>query len=279
VTAIELLKEKIASEKELLAAFQQGDAADQIRQHLKKLEAAFVELSPVRLSENQAINRDVRLFDRELPKIGDGHSYFDYKLTEELALRVRALHPDKAEEILGADLIYERHSIDSESVEIVLVQYKIWDDKKLYLSDDRMRAQLDRMSQQTCHMGLCKNTNERHPYRFPYCCSFLRPTDRLQTADQSLRTTGVHLPICYIDSHKSLGSRGAEILEFDSIKSVSLSHTEFESLFRSGKIGSRSLSYSELESLYDKIESMKSTASILIHGQSMCLTESSSVEF
>lgn len=278
VTAIELLNEKIASERELLAELQKGDAADQIRIQLKKFEAALIELSPVRLSENQAINRDVRLFDKELPKIGDGHSYYDYRLTEELVLRVRALHPDKAEEILGADLVYERHSFDTEMVEIVLVQYKIWDDKKLYLSDARMKAQLERMSQQTCKMDMCKNTSDQHPYRFPYCCSFLRPTDRLQSPDQALRTTGLHLPLCYIDSVKSLGSRGADILEYDSIKSVSLTHIEFESLFRSGKIGSRSLSYDELRSLYGKIESMKNSASILLHGQSMRLTGFSSEE-
>lgn len=64
-----------------------------------------------------------------------------------------------------------------------------------------------------------------------------------------------------------MGKRGAPILQRDDVRKVSLSHVEFESLFRSGKIGSRLLKYDELPPLYKSMTSLAATATIVIHAQ------------
>ena len=267
ISPLMLVEKEIATENELLAVAEKGLATDRIRTRVKRLEAARVELTPVHATENQLINRDVKLFDRELPPIGDGHGYSDYKLLDGHVLRVRALHPDKAEEITGADLIYERHQPHVERAEIVMIQYKVWEGKHLYMRDPRMTAQLDRLRHMTCRQHLCERATDQNRFRFPCCCAFLRPTDRLQSADQTLRTSGEHIPVCEIERHKSSGERGAEVLRYEDVKQLSLSHIEFESLFRSGKVGSRMLSYRELAGLYREIGSLAATATVVVHAR------------
>ncbi|QDT10765.1 hypothetical protein [Planctomycetes bacterium K23_9] len=267
ITPLSLVEKNLEEETELLSVADRGQATDRIRQRVKRLEAAKVQLTPARASENQIINRDVKLFSKELPSLDDGHGYSDYELLDEHVLRVRALHPDKAEEITGADLIYERHQPELEKVELVMIQYKIWEGKHLYMKDPRMTAQLERLRSFTCDKNLCESASDQNRFRFPCCSAFLRPTDRLQSADQTLRTSGEHIPICEIEKLKSSGERGAEVLRYEDVKQLSLSHIEFESLFRSGKVGSRLLSYSELSHLYSELDSLSATSTVVIHAR------------
>lgn len=267
ISPLMLVDKELTAEKELLSIADRGEATDRIKQRVKRLELAKIEMTPVAMSENQIINRDVKLFSHELPNIAEGHGYTDYKLLDEHVLRVRALHPDKAEEITGADLIYERHRPELEKVEIVMIQYKIWEGRRLYVSDPRMSAQLERMRKLTCNDGLCEAATNQNRFRFPCCCAFLRPTDRLQSADQKLRTTGEHIPICEIERLKSSGERGGEMLRYEDVKQLSLSHIEFESLFRSGKVGSRMLTYDQLSDLYREIGPLAATATVVIHAR------------
>ncbi|EJG5880614.1 hypothetical protein NAE44_003371, partial [Salmonella enterica] len=104
-------------------------------------------------------------------------------------------------------------------------------------------------------------------YRFPCCSAFIRPTDKLQSADQKLMSTGEHLPICKIDECTSTGKRGARLLEYDNIKDISLSNESFEFLFNTGKIGSRNLTYDELTQLYSNFLQESSLSRVMIYAQ------------
>ncbi len=86
-------------------------------------------------------------------KIGQGHK--DFTLPDGNELRIRVLHPERPEHISGADMIYERHNVRCKTAQIVAVQYKIWDDRWMYLSDERMTRQLAKMETFSCKGGLC----------------------------------------------------------------------------------------------------------------------------
>ena len=108
---------------------------------------------------------------------------------------------------------------------------------------------------------------EQNKYRFPCCSAFLRPTDKLQNAEQKFISTGEHLPICKIEECKSFGSRGGELIEYENIKDVSLSSELFEYLFNRGKIGSRELYPEELEEIYKDTSIISTDDTVVIYAQ------------
>jgi hypothetical protein len=225
------------------------------------------ELNPQPHTEHQLIFRDALAVNRTVPALRSGKSYRDFRLPDNNVLRVRVLHPDRPEHITGADIIYERHSPHSEAARIVAVQYKIWTDKVMYLSDERMRKQLDRLKKFTCDKTVCQQSATENSYRFPCCAGFLRPTDKLQRPDQNFISTGEHLPICMIDKVATTTSRDSAVLEYSKIRDVSLSSETFEQLFNKGKIGSRLLTYSELEELYEEHEVASGNDTVVIYAQ------------
>lgn len=241
---------------------------DQLYKKLNQLYKAREELQPVKHTENQLIFRDVYNVERSIPVLSLGKSAKTFNLPNSDNLRIRVLHPEIPEHITGADLIYEYHYKESEKVSLVFIQYKIWEDKKLYLSDERLNNQLKRLESFTCSKGLCdcidKNKNS---YRFPYCTSFLRPTDALQRADQTLISRGEYIPICKINKSKTIGIRKGEYLDYKGIKDVSLSSLLFEDLFNGGKIGSKRLSYEELSELYRSSDIINSEEKVIIYAQ------------
>ena len=196
----------------------------------------------------------------------EGRAKKDIALPNENNLRIRILHPDKIEAITGADLIYEHHHRYTDEVSLVYIQYKIWHDRKLYMSDQRMKQQIEKLRSITCERGLCECQNQ-NDFRFPYCSSFLRPTDALQSANQKLLSTGEHLPICKINSVLEYGERGGERISYKSIKESSVSGLLFEELFNRGKIGSKKLSYKELKEFYERIELVQKDESVTIYAQ------------
>lgn len=242
---------------------------DQLGRRLAQLQKAKSELEVKNHSENQLIFRDAYNADRKLPALSHsmGHSYKDFELPDGNALRLRVLHPDKTEHITGADIIYERHNDKTGKISIVVVQYKIWEDRKLYISEKRMREQLKKMKGFTCSNKICTSNKGDNTYRFPCCSAFLRPTDRLQNPDQKFISTGEHIPICRINDCKIKGLKGGEILEYDRIKDVSLSSELFEELFNRGKIGSRELSDVELKELYTNASIIDTTDTVVIYAQ------------
>jgi hypothetical protein len=240
---------------------------DQLNKKLQRLISAERELNPTAHTENQLIFRDVYNVDRALPSLGVGQGYRDFQLPEDKILRIRVLHPDKPEHVSGADIIYERHSPKDERASIVAVQYKIWKRKRLRLSEPRTQSQLDRLTAFICENKLCQNVTSDRAYRFPFCAAFLRPTDKLQDADQKYLSTGEHLPICRIKDCERITDSGSKVLEYDRIKSIALSSEMFEYLFNRGKVGSRSLTYRELSALYKTFSIAASKDTVILYAQ------------
>ncbi|WP_370978763.1 hypothetical protein [Agaribacterium sp. ZY112] len=240
---------------------------DQLKRKLGQLQKAKTELEVKPHSENQLIFRDAYNVERNMPELSKGHAHKDFQLPDGNNLRLRVLHPDTPEHITGADIIYERHNKITDKVSIVVVQYKIWDEKKLYLSDSRMMGQIDKMKNFTCSQNICSQNASDNTYRFPCCSGFLRPTDKLQNADQKFISSGEHLPICKIEECKSIGKKGGELLEYENMKEVSLSTELFEELFNRGKIGSKELTFDELQELYEDASVIDSNDTVVIYAQ------------
>lgn len=271
VTPLDLLQAEIDLLQSLLtiAKLEQNNQSktDQLRRKLGAYEKAREELSPVEHTENKLIFRDAYNADRELPTLGTGLARKDYQLPDGNRLRLRVLHPDKPEHITGADVIYERHDELTQTVNLVVVQYKMWDGKTLYLSDERMQRQLARLKCFSCDQQLCEDASRERPYRFPHCSAFIRPTDKLQNANQKLISRGEHLPICAIDRCKTETRSDGHKLEFDKIKHTSLTGELFEHMFNRGKVGSRPLSYEELEDIYRDSSIIDSSESVVVYAQ------------
>lgn len=268
VTALELLNEEITDYKGLLQTGRNQQRTDQLSRRLGGLERAYIEIHPERHSENQLIIRDAYVAHRDYPQFGLGTGYRDFILPDRNRLRLRVFHPERPEFITGADVIYERHNEQDDTVNLVAIQYKIWEDKSLPLGDQRLQSQLERLKAFLCDRQMCTAGPADHEFRFPYCSAFLRPTDRLQSADQKLMSTGEHLPICQIDKVQTATSRGVT-LEYHKILPMSLSQDAFEGLFTSGKLGSRTLTHAELEEFYRAFNVISDTERVLIHAQDL----------
>lgn len=270
VRAFDLVSSDISEYEGLLSiaeASKNNQKVDQLKRKLAQLYKAKKELDPEDHSENQLIFRDAYNASRVIPTIATGHAHRDFELPSGKVLRLRVLHPDKVEHITGADLIYERHNPENETVSIVAVQYKIWKNRKLYLTDKRMLGQIDKMKTFLCDRTICDSALNEHGYRFPCCAAFIRPTDKLQKADQKFLSTGEHLPICKIEDCTTKGERGASVLEYERIKEISLSSEIFEFLFNKGKIGSREMAYSELVDLYSDFLDEASKERVIVYAQ------------
>lgn len=239
-----------------------------MQKKLNQLRKAKEELEPEKHTENEILFRDVYRVERNFPEIDTGKSARTFRLLNHDNLRIRILHPDKPEHITGADLIYEYHYRDEESVSIVFIQYKIWEENKLYLSDDRLSGQLKKMKVNSCDKGLCNCEGESDIlFRFPFCSSFLRPTDALQKANQALISKGEYIPICKLEDSKVLGPRSGVYLDKERIKDVSLNSYLFEELFNNRRLGSRKIKYSELAEFYKESSIIDSSDKVVIYAQ------------
>lgn len=271
VDPLALVQSEIHEIKGLLRIAEETKASrsrvDQLRRKLKQLVGAEEELQPTPHSEHQLIFKDAYHAENYLPARRFGRGYRDFELPEDRVLRVRVLHPDIPEQVTGADLIYERHDPKLRKASMVAVQYKIWEDRTLYLSDPRMATQLERLSRFLCKRGLCSQGTDADGFRFPHCSAFIRPTDKLQNAGHKFFSTGEHLPICRIQQCKGLGARSAEVLTYDRIKDVSVTGDMFEYLFNRGKLGSRLLDYDELDTFYQDHSLDFGESTLLIYAQ------------
>lgn len=66
------------------------------------------------------------------------------------------LHPDNAENILGADLIYENIDTKSGHVRFLHMQYKIWNNKSLNFKAGSLAAQIEKLDKNLYKAGYCK---------------------------------------------------------------------------------------------------------------------------
>jgi hypothetical protein len=271
VTALALLQADIAELKDLLEISKSNKKeqakTNQLKRRLALFAAAEAELKPIAHTENQLIFRDALSVTRTVPALRSGQAFRDFELPDSSILRIRVLHPDKPEHVTGADIIYERHLPAEEKASIVVVQYKIWENKTLLMTGPRMLGQINRLRAFTCEDQVCESDESTNPFRFPCCAAFLRPTDKLQRPDQSFVSTGEHIPLCRIEDACTLSARGKPQLEYKRMRDVSLSSEMFEQLFNKGKIGSRYLTYPELTELYSQKSVAEDESTVVIYAQ------------
>jgi hypothetical protein len=255
ITATDLLQEEVKSYRELLITPNLPKEKTRfLNNHIASLEAAIENLKPRRLSEHRILERDFCKIDRThlgAEKHFETDDYIDYKIANDRYLRVRLLHPDKPEHILGADLIYEQFSVETEKVRIAVLQYKTWDNGVLYFSQsNNIEAQLLKLKANLCDKDFCKqpaHLNGQLDYRFPYCCAYIRPTDKLQNSDSKMISQGIHIPVC---SALQIKNDNGNKIEKNQVRHSTLTHEVFENLFNHSFIGSRWIAITELEEFY-----------------------------
>jgi hypothetical protein len=266
VTALEVAEAEI---RELNSQVTAVPDAELLQGRLEILKKVRQELKPKRVTENQIIFRDAIKTNRHLPITGVGTDSVEYSVDENRTLRITVLHPDPPEHKIGADLIYEFHDLVEEKVRVAFLQYKMWDKKKLPY-DPRMNRQLERLTGIGCKGQLCLNEggdNEPSTYRFPYCCAFLRPTDRLQHQDATLQSSGLHIPLCVALHSWTNTELGAKVIKRSTIEKQAISHAIFEYLFVCSFVGSREIGTQELEKYYHDWGILDGEECIILHAQ------------
>lgn len=242
-------------------------------------------LKPRKINENRILQRDFSKVDRKdfgASFIDEDDFYIDYKLKGDKYLRIRLLHPDMPEHTTGADLIYEQHNVKEGLIRVLFLQYKIWDDGVLYFSQAKnLEAQLGKMKECLCDKGFCdkplreKKDEALTEYRFPYCCAFLRPTDKLQEQNEKLVSSGIHIPICAVERIKEIEGG---IINRRYIRHQALTHDIFEHLFNRNFIGSRWLREEQVEEMYREHNILNETDSIKIYAREILDSPSDNVD-
>jgi hypothetical protein len=224
-------------------------------------------------SEHKVIFRDVLSAKRpDLPTPPIHRTdHTEYPLPFRQALRIRILHPDKPEHATGADLLYEFCDQNTRLARLAFVQYKMWDGKSLrFAAAGNLEDQLHKLQCLTCSAGLCESSQPAGvrpaAYRLPHCSSFLRPTDRLQSADATMISSGIHVPVC-VAVAVPVGQRGGKVLKNETIRSRAISQHSFEELFGRAMLGSRGLPYAEVEQIYRENNIFNSSERIVVHAQ------------
>ena len=258
--------------KELRDLIQVKSENDLMRKKLGVLEKTRSKLLPKKYTENQLILHDLFKVKRKIPIPPiEGDTFREFQLTEDRGLRIRLLHPDQPEQVLGADLIYETYWDKRELLRLAVVQYKIWNRRTLYTSQaNNLEAQLDKLKKVFCDGGLCQPPEEsrrKDAYRLPFCAAFLRPTDKIQSPNSHFISSGLHVPICVVRRSWEETGRGGKKIESKNIRSESLSHQVFEEVFNTNMLGSRWLTYSEVEELYKKHKILDESEKVILHAQ------------
>ena len=274
VSPKELIGREIDKLQKILSNSQRTDLK-RIERRIVELKGALEYFEERRVSEHKVLERD---FSNELnikhdffsKKIYENDQYRDYELTNNRRLRMRMIHPDKEEAILGADLIYEIFDLLNNQVRFVHLQYKMWEDGKLYFSEGNMKDQIGKLNSKICKLGYCVDhagSKVSNSYRMPYCCAFLRPTNRIQNPDSQLKSTGLHIPICEVLKKMN----GEAKLERKGINAISISNNIFDEMFISNSLGSRWLTITGLEKFYEANQIQSFTNRIRVHAQEVQL--------
>ncbi len=268
VSLTEIIDRDISELKGFLKAAKENN---QLQKRLTILESTRALLHPKNYTENQLILRDLFKAHRDIPVPSiEGDTYREFQLTEDRGIRIRLLHPDPTEHVVGADLVYETYWDKKRLLRLAVVQYKIWNGKTLYTSQAaNLENQLDKLKGIFCDGGLCQAPNSRrsNAYRLPFCSAFLRPTDELQYPDSRFISSGLHTPICVVAGSWEDTGRGGKKLESKNVRSESLTHKVFEEVFNTNMLGSRWLTYTEIDDLYRKHKILESSESVVIHAQ------------
>ena len=241
-----------------------------LKKRIRDYKNAIEYFQPRKLSEHKILNRDTYIAEREdlkiKNKIYEREEFIDYRLDTNNVLRLRLLHPDNAENIIGADLIYEHLDTKSNRIRFLHIQYKTWDNKNLNFKAGSLSAQIEKMEKNLCKSGYCSNDKGKKSikgYRLPYCCAFLRPTSKLQNSDSKMVSTGLHVPICEVkkimETDKSLNKKN--------VKGKNISYKIFDELFNARMIGSRWLTFEEHTNFYKERNLLDVDNIIRLHAQ------------
>lgn len=228
-----------------------------------------------RLTEHTVLHHDFRNIDRQdlgAQLIRTEDRYVDYKLSNSTYLRVRLLHPERSEAITGADMIYEQHDLENRRIRFAFLQYKMWETGVLRINtDSREHNQLSRLQTLLCQQGFCAAPNADEPggvregdvdYRFPHCCAFLRPTDRLQMSNNKMISSGIHVPLC---NTLGLLRRENGVIDKKYIRQQTITQELFEHLFNRGFIGSRYLPEATVRELYEQSAIINPSETVVIY--------------
>lgn len=270
LTPQELLEKEISEHEDML---ENAENKRFLQKKIFELKSALDFFTPRSVSEHKILARDFYLAEhggKFAEKLYEDDSYKDYRVSNTEILRLRLLHPDKAEAILGVDLIYEIFDLENEQVRFCHLQYKTWNTNVLYLNDERMFDQIEKVEKHLCKSGYCRDHNgEKFPpgYRLPYCCGFLRPTSKLINNESKLVSTGMHIPVCEVRKIKEMEGK----ITKQNIISKSISSKNFEDLFNENLLGSRWISFDELDRFYEEKQINSLTNTIRIHAQEIQL--------
>lgn len=262
----DIIEEELKEERRLLEL---SDDANLIKRRILELEVALEHFTPEDISENSILNHDFTLATRHKffeKKLYESSKVKDFQLTGNRLLRLRLLHPDKAERVLGTDLVYEQFDLNSEKVRFMHLQYKTWNTNTLYFSQGNLVDQIDKMDKSLCASGYCNSEsghNYSDEYRFPHCSGFLRPTSFLTKPDSTLISTGLHIPICAIRKIQKVDSQ----INNKNTRDISIGHKIFEELFIENFIGSRWIKIQDLEKFYTDHGITSELGRIRIHAQ------------
>jgi len=228
--------------------------------NLKKVRGELEEQETAPRDEHEILFKDWNK-GLELPVSGPGgNGYHDFALPNNRIMRIRMLHPHKAETLTGVDLLYEYHQLDQQRARLAAVQYKIpkAEDKGLTLYKD-IRNQLKRLESTFCKNEFCgKLSDSDTAYRLSsYCTAFLRPTDKIQKFDPRLATTGYHLRVCDVLKCQEKTREGTPRLGLEMMREQGISSRVFEELFNTNRLGSRWIKYEDLETFHHQYELIK----------------------
>ncbi|MCT8341235.1 hypothetical protein MG296_14305 [Flavobacteriaceae bacterium TK19130] len=267
ITPSEVIEKELKELEEIVA---KDKSKRFLNKRILNYKAALEYFQPRKVSEHKILNRDFYLAERPDFKVSEtlykDDEYVDYKLQDDRILRLRLLHPDKPEHIIGADLIYEQFNLATNQARFLVLQYKTWNMSSLNLSSGNIASQFEKLDNNICKSGFCSNSKGKRTskgYRFPYCSAFLRPTSYIVSGDSKLVSTGIHVPICEVlkikETNKSLNKKNS--------KGKAISYKIFDELYVENMLGSRWLTFKELEEFYDSKEILSYTNRIRVHAQ------------
>ena len=117
ISRLEYIEQEIAKFEKGISALP-DESLTLMKGKLAILKRVRQEVKPKEYTENQLIIRDALKTQRKLPVSGEGTEYKEYQVDELRILRVRVLHPDPPEHKLGADLVYEFHELEDQTVRV-----------------------------------------------------------------------------------------------------------------------------------------------------------------
>lgn len=271
-----LVEREIAQLKKEMAGASPG-LLPAMESRLKRLKVVHRILDETKWTETQLITRDVDAAGSRhgisLPQSGFGQGYREYKLSGERQLRVRVFHPDPSEWESGVDLVYEHYWKSpgkSVMVRVAALQYKRWNGRAVYTSDDpRLETQLERATNTFCLAGLCDSPACRGPdwYRLPHCAAFLRPTDKVQNRLFWKVTKAWHVPVCIARGALEETGKGGKRIGAESLMGCSVNSDSFRNMYNRGMIGSRWMTPDELDAVYQRSGLLQAEDRAVLHAQ------------